>query len=760
MDKNEVLKEQSQLDNVINKLEDQSYFIWELLDRKRGQLNTNSYKSGKSDQEQLSKTKSQPYFGRIDIHEDGTDETLYIGKQGVRDKDENLVVLDWRMPMASVYYNFMPGKPRQNYTVYDEIHRKKSINQVEVKLKREFTIKDKKIIKMLQQVAETNSELNTTLTDKGEELTVTDDFLKEILESGDTTGYLKEIIATIQKEQDEAIRQPLECNVMIQGVAGSGKSSIALHRLSYLLFNNKHLKAEDLLILGPSNLFISSFRGLLPELNLDGIRQSTFQNLIVEYLKPFLPHGVQKNYKVYFEEVLFRKEGTEEQVRTEFKGSESFVKILDKYVYEIQSGYERRFVALQISDERLLVSDLLKIFEGYAYLPFVKQVQKFIHHVETHFKDIVERKIKDIVSNMESFLKFLDDGGLSGEEKELARKQVHKVGDYKVKKLNKELKVCLAEWKKSMEIPDPHRIYKQVLSRDVLNMFKKEIGEGIPALFEDYGFEEVTYFDIAPIFYIYLMLYDPPEKFAHIIIDEGQDLSFVHYAVLKKMTKTVTILGDKEQSIFRGYGQYNWNNLMKSIFNDKKYLLLSLDTSYRSTKEIITVANKVLENHYGDSYYPIIPLNRSGPEASFNMVTSGRDLLERLVTTIESWKLKYKRIAVIHKDEKKAIGLADYLSNHFNQDAVYVNPDQEVKQGYVSVLSSYYSKGMEFDAVIVVNANEESFPKDELHARLLYVLLTRAQQEVKVFYRDTPSPLLEGLVVERPRVVSEFDDIL
>jgi DNA helicase II / ATP-dependent DNA helicase PcrA len=181
MHKNEVIKEQSQLDEVIKKLEDQSYFIWELLDRRQGLFNTISYKSGKSDQEQLTKTKSQPYFGRIDINEDGIDETLYIGKQGVRDKDENLVVVDWRMPMASVYYNFMPGKSKQNYTVYDEINRKKFTNQVEVRMKREFTIKDKKIIKMLQQVAETDSELNTTLTDKGEELTVTDDFLKEIL---------------------------------------------------------------------------------------------------------------------------------------------------------------------------------------------------------------------------------------------------------------------------------------------------------------------------------------------------------------------------------------------------------------------------------------------------------------------------------------------------------------------------------------------------------------------------------------------------
>ncbi|KAA0549790.1 AAA family ATPase [Bacillus sp. BGMRC 2118] len=664
------------------------------------------------------------------------------------------------MPMASVYYNFMPGESRQSYTVIDEKNKKKITNYVEVQMKREFTIKDKKIIKMLQQVGETNSDLNITITDKGDELTVTDDFLREILENSDTTGYLKEIIATIQKEQDQAIRQPLDYNVMIQGVAGSGKSSIALHRLSYLLFNNKHIKPQDLLILGPSNLFISSFKGLLPDLNLDGIRQSTFQNLVMDHLRPFIPLETQTSYKGYFEDVLFVEGYTKEKVITEFKGSEDFVRILDIFVDQIQSEYANLFVGLKIFDERLLVSDLLRIFEGYSYLPFVKKVTKFIEHVEKHYRDLMNSKIKDIETQVESVNNFYKNGGLLETERETIQKQIFQVADYKIKKLRTEFKVEFTKWKNSMEIPDPFTIYKQILSFEVLDMFNHEIGNEIANLFKEYKLETVNYFDIAPIFYIYLLFYETPEKFAHIVIDEGQDLSFVHYVSLKKMTNTVTILGDKEQSIFLGYGQYNWNDLMKLVFHDKKYILLSLDTSYRSTKEIIDVANKVLENQYGNTYYPIIPLNRSGKQPAFERVMSGRHLLENVVTTIDKWKQKYKRIAVIHKDEKKAKGLADYLKNEFKQDAVYVDPDQEVKQGYVSVLSSYYSKGMEFDAVIIVNVNEENFPKDNLHARLLYVLLTRAQQEVKVFYQDTPSQLLEGIVNEKPKIISEYDDIL
>jgi DNA helicase II / ATP-dependent DNA helicase PcrA len=762
-------QEQKKLDTTINRIEDQTFYIWELLDRKKQQFKEQtsfigdsvSYKLGKSDKDKLGNAINQPYFGRIDIVEDGVEETFYIGKHGVRDRDEQIIVVDWRMPMATTYYNFMPGKPQQNYTVIDKEGRK-HVSTIEVLQKREFTIKDRKIKKILQQVSESSSDLNILMTDKGEQLMVTDDFLRDILENSESTGYLKEIIATIQKEQDTAIRQSIDANVVIQGVAGSGKSSIALHRLSYLLFNNKNLKPEELLILGPSNLFISSTKGMLPDLDLDGIRQSTFQELVFQHLKPFIPSKVNLDYSTYFDDVLFSPGYTEEKDINEFKGSVAFLKILDTFVNEFQNGYEDRFKPIKIFDEQLLTSKLVEIYEGYAYLPFIKRTEKFVNHIENHYKRMLDIKIKE-VDDQHNMIEdtFLKNTGLDEVEFKALLTQIRTIADYKIKKLKQEYKLKMAEWKRTMALPNPFKIYQQVLSYEILDNFKRDIGNEIPQLFKGYKIDEVTYFDLAPLYYIYLLMFDPPEKFAHIVIDEAQDLSFIHFAILKKITKTVTILGDKEQSIFLGYGQYNWNELMRSLFNEKKYMLLSLDTSYRSTKQIIDVANTVLGNHYEkNKFFPITPLNRSGPDVTLERVLSGRDLLEGLVSTITSWKKKYKRIAVIHKDERKALQLAAYLSNQFGQEAIYVNPNTEVKQGYVSVLASYYSKGMEFDAVLIVNANDESFPNDELHARLLYVLLTRAQQEAKVYYQDTPSSLLQGLVPERTLVTSEFDDIL
>lgn len=721
-----------------------------------------AYRQGKMESETLVRALKEPYFGRFDtVSKDFGTETFYIGKQGVKNNLEEIVVVDWRMPISSVYYNFTPGKPKQRYTVIDERKNNKETLDLEITKKREFTIKDSKLIKMIQQVASINSELNTTFTDKGEQLSVTDDFLREILENNDTTGYLKEIIATIQHEQNIAIRQPIDKNIIIQGVAGSGKSSIALHRISFLLFNNKHVKPENVLIVGPTNMFISSFQWLLPDLNLDGIKQSTFQLLALQYLRPFIKNKINASYSDYFENTLF-KEGSEiERKRIEFKGSETFSLLIDIFVDEYKKRFAERFKPVSLFETTLFAEDLQKIFDGYSYLPFSKRVDKFTEHVSNHFTSQLDTKINDIKKQYE-FIKdsYIKGGGLTPlEEKNLIR-QVLGIYEYKKSKLEKEYKETVKDFKEQMAFPDPVALYKQILNYEMLLSFTHEIGEEIPGYFKNYEIRNVNYFDLPPLLYIYLSLYGSPEKYRHLVVDEAQDFSYMHFLVLKQLSKTMTILGDKDQSIFLNYGQENWDKVRGLIFNSEEDTLLEMNNSYRSTREIIEVANNVLVNQYGLMHKPIIPINRTGPEVGFEEVDNGADLINKIVETIMVWKNKYKRIAIIHKDEKKAKKLADYLNSEFGSSVVYINPEEDVKQGFISVLASYNSKGMEFDGVILVNVNEETFPKNDLHARLLYVLLTRAQQEVKAFYQDTHSPLLDGYIKTLVKHGSKFDDIL
>jgi DNA helicase II / ATP-dependent DNA helicase PcrA len=769
LDKRDFEIEQFNLDETIKRIKDQTYYVSDLVNRKSKLIKEGSaflgddvsYSKAKKDSEILSKAIKEPFFGRVDYLEDNELETIYIGKQGVNDKNENQIIVDWRRPIASIYYNFTSGRPEQSYQI--DIKGRKQKNFVEVTRKREMTINNSKIIKMTQQMSEIKSKENATFTSKGEQLEVTDDFLREILENSETTGYLKEIIATIQKEQDLAIRQALDKNVIIQGVAGSGKSSIALHRLSYLLFNNKHLEPENVLILGPSKLFINSFKDLLPELDLKGINQTTVQELLLDYLKGIIKKPIEQPQKYYFENLLFNDHPLKqyEYKQIEFKGSEKFILMLDIYIDQLISNYEMRFTNISIQQEYLEVKDLNKIYEGYAYLPFIKRVERFIQHVENHFKNKMELKKNEQKEKFELIKEFMKDDGLTQEEKRIILGQLEGLLNYKIKKIESEFKSKINPWKEKMKISDTLSLYKNCLSYEALYEFKHEIGEEIPEIFKNYRINEITYFDLAPLFYLYSLIEEIPVKFTHIVIDEAQDLSYIHFAALKKITKTMTILGDLDQGIYMNYGQSDWYKLINSFFDNNDDMLLKLKTSYRSTKQIVEAANTVLKNQFGLLHEPITPLNRNGVNLNYTKVSSGSHLLEDIVDTVEAWKHKYKRIAIIHKDEQRAIKLADYLKDEFKSDVVYVNPNEEVKQQSISVLTSYQSKGMEFDAVILVNVNEESYPSDPLHAKLLYVLLTRAQQEVKVYYQDKPSKLLEGLIEKELIVVGKkYDDIL
>ncbi|WP_404460866.1 HelD family protein [Sutcliffiella horikoshii] len=770
MNKNEYKYEQDFLDSTIDNIGKRKYFIREIMQNKNSSLRNGDlspdtlavYQSSKREISMLEKVKYNPYFGRIDIESEEGAEIFYIGKQGVFDKEENIIVLDWRNPMASVYYNFTPGQPVQNYTVEDERNRKKYKYEVLVNRKREFTINEGKIKKIIQHVKDVKDKGNTTMTDKGVQLTVTDEFLKEIIEQTETTGYLKEIVASIQEEQNKAIRQPLNKNLIIQGVAGSGKSSIALHRLSYLLFNNKHLKPEDILILGPSNMFISSFKNLLPELNLEGIAQSTFYHLAKNVLKKSLQVEPKDEVGYYFENVLFNEDALQERKRIEFVGSENFATLIDTFLEEYKLHYENRFQTISLFTHILSVEEQVNIFQGYAYLPFAQRINRFINHVVDIYKRELDRIKREWEDQCDSIIgKFLADVPFDKEKKAALSKDLRKVETHKKQKYEAEFKEFTTKWKKRMSIPSLFDMYKQMLSTPVLSSMKHIINEEMVREFSGYQIKKVSSFDLPALLYIFYSFYEEPKHYSHVVIDEAQDSSYMHYLVVKKISKTMTILGDVDQSLFMSFGQQSWNNLKAKLFdNQSTDEYLEMNISYRSTKQIINLANQVLANQFSNRK-AISALNRNGDDISFSKVNDGESLLKGIHQTVTEWKRKYKRIAIIHKDEKRAEKIAAYLTQIFKQQITYVRPDQPMEENNIYVLSSYNSKGMEFDAVILVNVSEETFPKDDLHARLLYVLVTRAQQEVKIFYQGSHSKLLEGAVKEKELVYdSRFDDIL
>lgn len=354
--------EQERLENTIQKINEREYYVSDLIDKKHSQIRQSINSTGdevilnnrKHEMNILNSARKEPYFGRIDISsvEDG-EETFYLGKQGIIDTEENIVVVDWRMPLASVFYNFTPGQPKQHYEV--ETDKRTYRYTVDVKQKREYKIENQKIEKINQYVADEKSKENKSFSKIGEELSVTDEFLRELIKKSETSGYLKEIIATIQKEQNIAIRKPLDQNVIIQGVAGSGKSSIALHRISYLLFNNKKLKPTDILILGPSRMFLSSFESILPNLEIKDIDQETFQDFAIKILN--LNTKSLRSTNTFFERKVFNEISHE---TISFKGSREFINILDIFLEEYKNKFINTLSNLKIIDKFLMKDELIK----------------------------------------------------------------------------------------------------------------------------------------------------------------------------------------------------------------------------------------------------------------------------------------------------------------------------------------------------------------------------------------------------------------
>lgn len=755
----EFSKEQLNLDQTIERIEQNKYFLSDLIIKKKVFFKTNESLPGDNiaisrhtiDIENLGQAIENPYFGKFEIKSGKNQETYYIGKQGIRDMDENIVVVDWRMPIASVFYNFIPGVSKQEYKI--EVKGRLIKEVVDVLKKSQIEINNRKIVKIIRQVAKVESDQNTTLTEKGAEISVTDDILKEALENSETTGYLKEIIATIQREQDIAIRQSIDKNLIIQGVAGSGKSSIALHRLSFLIYNHK-IDKKKLLILVPSELFINSVQGLLPGLELDGIQQSTFKQLVMKSLQNHSELDISDNYSSFFNDIMFNANTQKEYDLIRFRGSKQFAEKIEQYVENIAEEYERNFNSFSFDGEWLTKEDLQKIYAGYAYLPFLSRVRVFLNHIEKHFSDILKYKIDKIEKDTNTLeTSFLKDSGLEKIEFETAIRIFNKVKNNKVKKLRQTYNTDVKQWIISMKQENIYLIYREFLTHINKDPIIGEIFKyNVPGKFD--------YFDLAPVYYLYLLLDYDGSRYAHIVIDEAQDLSYIHFAALKKITTTMTIIGDKEQSIFMDYGQTSWETVQRDFLNSKEDLLLNLNTSYRSTQEVIEVANHVMNVGLNGTRESIVPFSRSGEKVKFQRVLTGEELLGGITETIHEWLSKYKRIAIISKDEQKAQNLTRYLKQKFpNVHHLSLHDKQPSTEG-IFVIASYNIKGMEFDGIILSNASDKTFPNDEFHTKLLYVVLTRAQQVLKIFFQDTPSQLLMGLIRKEIKSSSKFDDIL
>ena len=627
----------------------------------------------------LEKMIKSPYFARIDFKFDDEDEfeKIYIGRSSLRKNSyQEMYVYDWRSPIASVFYRFMTGE-----AFYDA-----PCGRVtgELNLKRQYEIKNG----ILEYFFDSDVQ-------------IVDEFLRQLL-SQNTTAKMKAIVETIQHEQDVVIRDMENDLLMVQGVAGSGKTSIALHRAAYLMYQGLQTKlsANNIMIISPNSIFEQYISNVLPELGEDNVISSVFEDILSELL-----NGRKIQSRNDFLENLIVNSKYKEISRNsiEFKTSSFFREILDQFLIDIPRQW------IEFEDV---------YYEGKCVVSRQILKDKILGRTETPLGIKLEQLEDYILEQIFGTGK----GRGHKEEKNLIKQEIQKFIKIDIVELYKILFSNEAYFYSLLQNSNP--------SQNIKNIWKYT-KENLEA-------DSLYYDDAIAIAYLYLKIYgtNKYKNIKQVVIDEAQDYYPLQYEIFNLLFSNAkfTILGDMKQTLAKKEDISFYEQIQK-ILNKKKSSLIMLDKSFRCTNEILNFSLKFIEKSS-----QIKSFNRNGDSPKVYIADNSEIFIDEIVKEINLCQEKgFQSICLICKTEKNSIYLFNKIKHKLDI--------QLIKNGSVSdlqgvfILPVYMSKGLEFDAVLICDADSQNY-HDEDDKNLLYVACTRALHKLSLFCENEVSPLI------------------
>lgn len=670
--------------------------------------------------EKLAKAIDNPYFGRVDFLEDGREnkEVFYFGRCGLEDDgNQDLRIIDWRAKISAIFYENSGG--RATYKAPGGIF------SGDISLKRQYTINAGVLEKF-------NDSRSTSTT---EEL-IADPFLIERL-GHHADKKLKDIVETIMGEQNKIIRESLEKVIIVQGVAGSGKSTIALHRISYLLYNYPEIKSSEILVIAPNKIFLDYIKVVLPSLESDGVMQATFEEL--------LSNISRKKYKLIKDE---KKENLLDACA--IKGTLYYKKALDNFIKTKASVFKVIIKGVSLFDGKLVISreELIERFNKSTapYNDRVNELKKYIQYTVKSFVEVsLIVRIKDEYEQ-KMFYRNVE-GNL---DRKKLNVQLAKERDLLLAKINTEKEDFLETYFKYWQTFNAQDLYGEFInSRNIAKVLPEKLQESLPLLLsystKILSRKKLEREDLAAVFYLEYLLngFTNNTKFKHIVIDEAQDLSQFEYAVIKLISSnnSFTIVGDLTQGVFSYRGIDDWKQLAE-VFNEAELDYHEINHSYRSTMDIVLFANKVVPMGRSKA----IPISRKGEAPRVEHIDSIEDAVLKTIARIDYYiDKKCSTIAVIAKNAQDCILINENIFKIYPQkyDCHLLTTEDKVYEGGISIVPVALAKGLEFDAVIIWNASDEQYKTNHLDAKLLYVALTRALHYLHVFYQGELTALLK-----------------
>ena len=627
----------------------------------------------------LEKMIKSPYFARIDFKFDDEDEfeKIYIGRSSLRKNSyQEMYVYDWRSPIASVFYRFMTGE-----AFYDA-----PCGRVtgELNLKRQYEIKNGTLEYFFDS-----------------DVQIVDEFLRQLL-SQNTTAKMKAIVETIQHEQDVVIRDMENDLLMVQGVAGSGKTSIALHRAAYLMYQGLQTKlsANNIMIISPNSIFEEYISNVLPELGEDNVISSVFEDILSELL-----NGRKIQSRNDFLENLIVNSKYKEISRNsiEFKTSSFFREILDQFLIDIPRQW------IEFEDV---------YYEGKCVVSGQILKDKILGRPETPLGIKLEQLEDYILEQIFGTGK----GRGHKEEKNLIKQEIQKFIKIDIVELYKILFSNEAYFYSLLQNSNP--------SQNIKNIWKYT-KENLEA-------DSLYYDDAIAIAYLYLKIYgtNKYKNIKQVVIDEAQDYYPLQYEIFNFLFSNAkfTILGDMKQALAKKEDISFYEQIQK-ILNKKKSSLIMLDKSFRCTNEILNFSLKFIEQSS-----QIKSFNRNGDSPKVYIADNSEIFIDEIVKEIKLCQEKgFQSICLICKTEKNSTYLFNKIKHKLDI--------QLIKNGSVSdlqgvfILPVYMSKGLEFDTVLICDADSQNY-HDEDDKNLLYVACTRALHKLSLFCENEVSPLI------------------
>lgn len=613
------------------------------------------------------------HFGRIDYldREKGEHYRLYIGKHGIMKDSIDVVIMDWRAAAASIYYEGTAGECSYFTPLGKEI-------PIRLDLKRTFDIEGPVLHGFYDSDTAANDEL----------------LIKYLAKNKDVV--LGEIVATIQQEQNRIIRERHNRSMIIQGVAGSGKTTVAVHRISYILYNfSDRYDPSQICIIGSNDVLLNYIASGLPSLDVYNTKQYRMEKLFEYLIGSYLP----KRYEII---PFSMQDGAELRL----KSSLFFVKQAEMWTKE----EELRIIPMEEIGEK-----------GYTFLS-----RESIDQYCRYFADrSIVSKMENLNMRLAAAIKLEMDAEDASARKEMLRKyRKHFAKNYKKRSLVQLYLDFLAYLENCLQKLSEENKEIDQAEKISWSEWEKRIKKG--------------FFDCYDLAAMALLAHGwldegDDDEFAQMYIDEAQDYGIaVYYVIKRRMPKTVfMIMGDVSQNINYDSGMNDWEELRRIMLPDSKDpeneglqgRFYTLCKSYRNTIEISDFAAQILERSSFQTY-PIEPIVRHGKPVGIWKEEDEASLKEKTKELIAQLKKEdYKTIALICKDEDEAEELKDLAEG-------------------ITVLPLALTKGLEFDAVVLYNPNQNRYADSDRDAKLLYVAVTRALHELHLVYTGELCELL------------------